>query len=83
MEAEGRVKQGRNLWVIEKPETKPENSSCRVLEHRGKELSSLEVSVGFDIHHRYISIETSSFTGGQIGKWLFWQREVPQLPKEC
>lgn len=66
-------------------ERKQKNNS-RVLEQPGRDVSSLEVSVGFDIYHRYASVVSQMPhppEEGRQGSGSSWQREVSQVPGEC
>lgn len=77
------MKQGRNL--VGYTERKQKNNS-RVLEQPGRDVSSLEVSVGFDIYHRYTSVVSQMPhppEEGRQGSGSSWQREVSQVPGEC
>lgn len=66
--------EGRN-FVGCRERKKKKNS--RVLEQPGRDLSSLEVSVGFDIYHRYTSVVSQMPhppEEGRQGSGSSWQR---------
>lgn len=65
---------------------KEKKNNSRVLEQPGRDLSSLEVSVGFDIYRRYTSVVSQMPhppEEGRQGSGSSWQREVSQVPGEC